>query len=133
MNYKRVLIAIAFAFGGTVSAAPNETFEGASQAGSRYFSHDPLGLVDYGNGNVRYTASWAGGARFVAVMRYGQPGLGQPGLGQPDLGHFNLGQPNLEVHNITAPVPEPETYALMMAGLFVVSFVAKRRAARRSR
>jgi hypothetical protein len=125
MNYKRVLIAVAFAFGGTVSAAPNETFEGASQAGSRYLSHDPLGLVDYGNGNVRYTASWAGGARFVAVMRYGQPDLGQPGLGQV--------QPHVETHNITAPVPEPQTYALMLAGLFVVSFVAKRRAALRPR
>jgi hypothetical protein len=30
-------------------------------------------------------------------------------------------------NNITAPVPEPETYAMMVAGLLIIGFVARRR------
>ena len=125
MNYKHVLIAIGFAFGGTVSAAQNETFESASQGGNRYFSNEPLGLIDYGNGNARHTASWAKSVRFVAVTR-----RGQPELSRADFGHFNFGQPPVEIFNITAPVPEPETYALMGVGLLVVGAVARRRGRR---
>lgn len=34
---------------------------------------------------------------------------------------------NVNVGSITAPVPEPETYALMLAGLGMVAWVARRR------
>ena len=130
MNYRGLLSAIVLAFAGTAFASPNATFESASQVGSRYFAHDPLGLVDYGNGNVRHAASWAKGMRFVAVLRHGQPDLGQPHLGGHNLTAPVYGQPNLAVHNITAPVPEPETYALMLGGLLVVAAVVRRRTRR---
>jgi len=130
MKYKSVLSAVVLAFAGSAFASPNETFEGASQAGSRYFAHEPLGLVDYGNGNVRYTASWAKGIRFVAVMRHGQPALGQPDVGGHNITAPVYGQLDLAVHNITAPVPEPETYALMLGGLLVVAAVVRRRKTR---
>ncbi len=32
------------------------------------------------------------------------------------------------IGTVTAPIPEPETYALMLAGLGLVGFMAKRRA-----
>ncbi len=33
----------------------------------------------------------------------------------------------VKVESIAAPVPEPESYALMLAGLGVMGFVARRR------
>ena len=87
MDYKRLLIAAAFAFGSSVSAATNETFENASQVGKGYFAYQPLGFS----------------------------------------GHADLGQSRPEFHNLTAPVLEPETYALMACGLIVVVAVARRR------
>jgi hypothetical protein len=48
------------------------------------------------------------------------------------LGHFKIHGNDESKHDWvsspTAPVPEPETYALMLAGLVVVSLVARRRA-----
>lgn len=35
--------------------------------------------------------------------------------------------PNLTAFSVTAPVPEPETYAMMLAGLGLMSLVARRR------
>jgi hypothetical protein len=37
------------------------------------------------------------------------------------------GVSNLALYSTTAPVPEPETYAMLLAGLGVVGFVARRR------
>jgi hypothetical protein len=34
---------------------------------------------------------------------------------------------NVTISLVTAPIPEPETYALMLAGLGVVGFTARRR------
>ena len=46
-------------------------------------------------------------------------GSGKPG---PGLSHFGL-----YTANAVTPVPEPETYALMLAGLGAVVFMARRR------
>jgi len=40
---------------------------------------------------------------------------------------FKISQGGGSFNFITTPVPEPETYALMLAGLFAVGFVARRR------
>ncbi len=130
MNIKGYLTAISLAFVGTAFAAPNETFASASQVGRRHLAHDLLGYVDYGNGNARYTASWAKGMRFVAVIRHGQSDLGRPDLANFEFSQPSLGQPGVGTHNITAPVPEPETYALMAGGLIVVAAAARRRTRR---
>jgi hypothetical protein len=42
-------------------------------------------------------------------------------------GDVSLMAPNLTAFTVTAPVPEPETYAMLLAGLGVVSAVARRR------
>ncbi|MBI5789952.1 MAG: PEP-CTERM sorting domain-containing protein [Rhodocyclales bacterium] len=38
-----------------------------------------------------------------------------------------VGLDNVSVQAVAAPVPEPETYALMLAGLGLMGFVARRR------
>ena len=46
------------------------------------------------------------------------------------IGDFAGGPETFLIYNlggVTAPIPEPETYALMLAGLGVVGFVARRR------
>jgi len=119
MSYKGVLTAIALAFAGTAFAAPNETFDGASQADRSYYEHDYLAAVDEWDRKRRSlfeegfhnNRPWTSGFVFGSVWHPGQDGPA--------------------IQNITAPVPEPETYALMAGGLLVLAAVVRRRRGRR--
>jgi len=119
MNIKRVVVAAALAVAGSAFAAPT-TFAGrqfgyydmsklpaltfASQSRQNFYNHDIY---------VRYD-EWGNHGRGASSLQsiYSVPDSKWNG---PSNGH-----------NV-APVPEPETYALMLAGLLVVFMVARRR------
>ena len=48
---------------------------------------------------------------------------------EASIGNFSGGPESFLVYNLAAvnPIPEPETYALLLAGLGVLGFVARRR------
>lgn len=101
---------------------------GEGVAGNAYF----MG-VDRSNlqGNLKYQTNNLLGAtaEFVFLARPGTSGLLTPLFQQP--GTFTFGADNAGAYNLVyAPVPEPTTYALMVAGLAAVGLVARRRAAR---
>ena len=54
------------------------------------------------------------------------PGFGDSNPGPNDIGNY-LGAQNAAVNLNVAVVPEPETYALFMAGLGLMGFIARRR------
>ena len=63
------------------------------------------------------------------LYSYGQPNvLGGPDLGQPNTFIFGFGATSGGV--LTPAIPEPETYAMMMAGLGVLGAIARRRKAK---
>lgn len=53
-------------------------------------------------------------------------------LGTYGIGGLSSGASQLQGLTVAAPIPEPETYALMLAGLGALGFVARRRKLRRS-
>lgn len=87
--------------GPTVSVGFNGTFDKYSWTGTL--------LSDDGNGNI------------ASDIGYNSPAL--PNYG----GQWSYGETSAQF--VAAPVPEPETYALMLAGLGLVGFMARRRKA----
>ena len=98
-----------------------------------------LGAID-GNQNFADTFAGNGSAGFTFRVAADQQAyvnglLGTGGSGtrlalEARLGDFGGGPDTFLIYNlggVTAPIPEPETYALMLAGLGVVGFVARRR------
>lgn len=99
-----------------------------------------LGAID-GNQNFADTVSGNGSAGFTFVVAADQQAYvnGLLAAGgtttrlalEARLGDFAGGPDTFLIYNlgggVTAPIPEPETYALMLAGLGLVGFVARRR------
>ena len=95
-----------------------------------------LGAID-GQQNFASSNAGNGVAGFTFVVDQAQQSqvnswLGQGGAGttfalEASIGDFGSGPEIFLVYNL-APIPEPGTYALMLAGLGVVGFMAKRRA-----
>jgi PEP-CTERM motif len=84
--------------------------------GSHYFYAEPLGILPVPEGDqsaARYVHFSANGGEFITSLTFGN----------------TVRQDAFEVSNFSVTaVPEPETYALMLAGLLAVGFVARRRA-----
>ena len=120
MNIKRALSGVALALAGLTFAAPTlaaqqfsyfdmskaAALSFASQARQNYYNHDIY---------VRYDewSSHGGNQSLQSVFSVPDSKWKAPDFG-----------------NTIAPVPEPETYALMIAGLLVVFTVARRRRAK---
>ncbi len=67
----------------------------------------------------------------IALYSYGQPSVaGGPDLGQPNTFIWGFGTKGTGV--LTPVVPEPETYAMMLAGLGLMGAVARRRKQRQA-
>lgn len=113
-----------FNLGGSTSAIADSDAVGTSSQqanvdGALSFSFNTFGVTTVSNG----TASLPGAPTFAIfdggnspydfIIAYGD------GTGDQDFDDMVLG--------VTAAIPEPETYALLLAGLGVVGFVARRR------
>lgn len=85
-----------------------------SSNGSQLFTTSLLGLPGDGNQSVSQYV------QFSAIA--GSKITGLTFNNQPATDAFETAN-----YSLTAPVPEPETYALMLAGLGALAFVAKRR------
>lgn len=106
--------------GGALSGTPVDSFGFYLESNIRSVFNVSLGLasgqsvtqtVD-GNGGAKFFG-WSGSAVNTVTL------TADPASGGFAFGHFYEG--------VTAPVPEPETYAMLLAGLGVLGTVARRR------
>jgi opacity protein-like surface antigen len=103
------------------AAGPFASDPGGVTSGVLTFDNAVKGLFVLGiKGGPDYSLYlFDGGAAGITSLNFDTNGIvkgnGRPG---PGLSHASL---------FTAPVPEPETYALMLAGLAAIGFVARRR------
>lgn len=109
---------------------------GTSYVGFLWGSVDTYNTVSFYNGES-LIASYVGGANGLANFEV-PVGNGNQAASQ----YFNFFAPSItkvtfassgnafEIDNVAAAVPEPETYALMAAGLVAVAFMSRRQRAR---
>lgn len=91
------------AFGGTDVFAQTDGFQGAFPQG-------------------QYVNFWAGEGEQFDQVRF----LSGSNAFETD-NHAVFAPINVQIDNFTAPVPEPETYALMLAGLCAIGFMSRNR------
>lgn len=84
--------------------------------GGSWTKGSSIGLITTGFSTTGATGTLPAGSQFDYVL-----GFNDSGTGHDDWDDYVVGV------NFTAAVPEPETYALMLAGLAGVGFMARRR------
>ena len=105
------------------------TFLGAIDGQQPFASSNP------GNGVAGFTFVVDQAQQAQVNTWLGQGGMGTTMALEGTIGDFAGGPESFLIYNLgtnVAPVPEPETYALMLAGLGVVGYVARRRKAKRN-
>ncbi len=119
---------------GSYALDPNVIVNGINLAGGKltgidtgFFSYFVPTLGIAGSGNYSFSLLLYGGN--LAQLVYADPIATSPGCDFLPVGGAHCGlSDNPAIGNFTAlPVPEPETYALMLAGLGAISFAARRR------
>ena len=78
-----------------------------------------------GDGNYGFSLLLFGGNR--AQLIYANPPQTSPGCAFLTVPGASCGRSVNDAFGVFAPIPEPETYALMLAGLGALGFVARRR------
>lgn len=88
-------------------------------AGNTCYVNWACGLYDAGGGNTH----------LVNIGAYGGKGFAGDGFGNYAQGWASSSYGVLLVRNAVAPVPEPEVYAMLMAGLGLLGFMSRRKKA----
>lgn len=117
------------AFGVTTAGTYNLNFD---YSGSGFWALYDLGTSSYVSPGplVQFTGSGLGTASFALTannnykLYFGTVGAGLPGLAT------GLQLDDVSVTQAVTPVPEPESYAMLLAGLGVLGFIGRRRNAR---
>lgn len=127
-------VAAAIASGGTLTSANNGAANQTASNGVGYL-FDPAGMGANFNGQLTWSYLLSNGetSPFSRVWQFSNPVVEQFGnptatdsLSSAPIGFtFDIATNTL----ILAPVPEPGTYAMLMAGLAAVGFMARRRSA----
>jgi hypothetical protein len=107
-----------FSFSNPVSGSQSSTGTGFAVAGFI----NPVILVE-GSGEVDFTITWED-----TLVKFGNGGQFKIVMDEISFdADKQLKDQTYHIEMVTAPIPEPETYALMMAGLGLVGFMARRR------
>ena len=85
----------------------------------------PTALAIAGNGNYSFSLILFGGN--LAQLIYANPIATSPGCAFLPVSGASCGISDNAATGVFAPIPEPETYALMLAGLGAIGFAARRR------
>ena len=110
----------------------NVIVNGINIAGSQLTGID-TGFFDYsvptlsiaGSGDYSFSLILYGGNR--AQLIYADPVATSPGCAFLPVDGASCGMSDTAATGVFAPIPEPETYALMLAGLGAIAFAARRR------
>lgn len=121
------------AWGLTDLTAQNVTGGNSGSSGSLTFANQS-GLfvlsLKAGNAISLYEFNGAAVAGGISSITFDTLGVGFFSGPNDRNEHFGQGLSHATLYSVTAPVPEPGTYALMLAGLAVVGIAARRRKTR---
>lgn len=124
MNYKTIAAVLVLACAGSAYAAP--TFAGRQAA---FFDINKKAVQSFAaQSGVNFNES----DQYRRLMQTfsSNPNTGNSSLFASTAGTGYQGGGGI-TNGITAPVPEPETYAMMVAGLLIIGSVARRRRSQR--